>query len=165
MKHGRPATLRASRVSLAVVQAEGEGLPTKYPRPHTYGDCMAMGLGTALPCPYVGCKYSLRIDVNPCNGSITLRETTTETCTLVVAERGGILPGEVGALIGIIRNAVDMVEAKAIDKLSRNALVRAWGASVRCGEAAEYDDASGSRTEGDALDALVSAQVAELWTV
>lgn len=75
------------------------------------------------PCPYVSCKYHLYLDVNPRTGSIKLNFPgleiweLTETCSLDVADRGGITLEEVGELLNLTRERIRQVEAKGLDKL------------------------------------------------
>ena len=75
------------------------------------------------PCPYVSCKYHLYLDVNPRTGSIKLNFPglevweLTETCSLDVADRGGITLEEVGELLNLTRERIRQVEAKGLEKL------------------------------------------------
>ncbi len=75
------------------------------------------------PCPYVSCKYHLYLDVNPRTGSIKLNFPglevweLTETCSLDVADRGGITLEEVGEVLNLTRERIRQVEAKGLEKL------------------------------------------------
>lgn len=75
------------------------------------------------PCPYVSCKYHLYLDVNPRTGSIKLNFPglevweLTETCSLDVADRGGITLEEVGEMLNLTRERIRQVEAKGLEKL------------------------------------------------
>ena len=75
------------------------------------------------PCPYVSCKYHLYLDVNPRTGSIKLNFPgleiweLTETCSLDVADRGGITLEEVGELLNLTRERIRQVESKGLGKL------------------------------------------------
>jgi hypothetical protein len=67
-------------------------------RPRSRAECKE----ELRPCPWVACKFHLYLDVNPETGSIKINfpelepwELTT-TCSLDVAERGGITLEEVG---------------------------------------------------------------------
>ena len=81
-------------------------------RPRTRGDC----IDGPRPCPFVSCVHHLYLDVSPA-GSIKLnfpaREVheLTETCSLDVADRGGVTLEEVGALINITRERARQIEA------------------------------------------------------
>jgi hypothetical protein len=58
-------------------------------RPKTRGDCV----DGPRPCPWVGCRYSLYLDVNPKNGVIKFNhpalevEELVESCALDVADK------------------------------------------------------------------------------
>lgn len=66
----RPQT---PRVSLRVLNAGRALYPAseaaQYPaRPKTRADCLAGGVNAARPCPYVGCKHHLFLEVSPRGG-------------------------------------------------------------------------------------------------
>jgi hypothetical protein len=75
------------------------------------------------PCPFVACKYHLFLDVNPHTGSIKLNFPDlevwelSETCSLDVADRGGITLEEVGELLNLTRERIRQVESVGLDKL------------------------------------------------
>lgn len=95
-------------------------------RPRTRAECADV----PRPCPYVGCRWSLYLDVNPETGSIKLNSPTLEpwemppdaSCALDVAERGGITLESVGNLINLTRERVRQVEADGLRAI-RAALV------------------------------------------
>jgi hypothetical protein len=86
-------------------------------RPRTRGDCLAM----PRPCPFVSCAYHLYLDVNE-DGAIKLNfphldpEHLTESCALDVADRGGVVLEEVGALLDITRERVRQIELSGMAK-------------------------------------------------
>lgn len=75
------------------------------------------------PCPYVSCKHHLYLDVNPETGSIKLNFPHLEvwemadTCSLDVAERGGITLEEVGEIMNLTRERIRQVEVRGLLKL------------------------------------------------
>ena len=145
MPVGRPRVLRAQRVSLAAVIAEGAGLPREYDRPHTYGDCQAMGLGTEFPCPYAGCSHSLLLDVDPQSGSIVLHgpddlDARDGTCALAEAERGVASQERVATLLGVTSTRIQQLEARAMAKLARSYVL------------SQYDVPEGHQTQQDLLE-------------
>ena len=88
-------------------------------RPRTRAECRE----EARPCPYVACKFHLYLDVNPETGSIKINfpdlepwELTT-TCSLDVAERGGITLEEVGEIMNLTRERIRQVEVRGLLKL------------------------------------------------
>jgi hypothetical protein len=88
-------------------------------RPNNRHDCRVGD----RPCPFVSCKFHLYLDVNPITGSIKLNFPDlevwelSETCSLDVADRGGITLEEVGELLNLTRERIRQVEAAGLDKL------------------------------------------------
>lgn len=88
-------------------------------RPRNREDCRVAD----RPCPFVSCKYHLYLDVNPHTGSIKLNFPDlevwelSETCSLDVADRGGITLEEVGELLNLTRERIRQVEATGLEKL------------------------------------------------
>ena len=93
--------------------------PVDEPRPRTRGECR----GEARPCPWVACKFHLYLDVNPETGSIKLNFPDLEpwdlpeTCSLDIAERGGITLEEVGEIMNLTRERIRQVEVRGLLKL------------------------------------------------
>lgn len=127
-KGERPVTLDISRMGLGekkllLLNAE---LAEKHPRPQTRGDCK----GGARPCPYVGCRYNLYLDVKEKTGNITLRfpdigpEDMKTSCVLDVADAGGVTLEEVGATINVTRERVRQLEVKALLQLEKHPSLR-----------------------------------------
>lgn len=102
----RPAALGLTDEDLA--------LPARHARPRTRGECPA-----ERPCPYVGCRHHLFLEVQP-SGNLHLafpgREPgeLRESCALDVADRCGASLEEVGAALGLTRERVRQIEAKAL---------------------------------------------------
>lgn len=75
------------------------------------------------PCPYVSCKHHLYLDVMPHTGAIKMNFPDLEvwqldeTCVLDVADRGGTILEEVGALMNLTRERARQLEVTAIEKL------------------------------------------------
>jgi hypothetical protein len=75
------------------------------------------------PCPFVSCKYHLYLDVNPETGSIKLNFPDVEvwemqeTCSLDVAERGGVTLEEVGEIMNLTRERIRQLEMSGLSKL------------------------------------------------
>ena len=88
-------------------------------RPRSRAECRQ----AERPCPFVSCKFHLYLDVNPHTGSIKLNFPDlevwelSETCSLDVADRGGITLEEVGELLNLTRERIRQVEAAGLDKL------------------------------------------------
>ncbi len=122
---------RLSKRELALQRAEFPDVD--HPRPGTRADC-ASGQFAERPCAFVGCKYHLFLDVNPVNGNIKLNfpglevEDLPETCSLDIADRGGITLEEVGALMNLTRERVRQVEVRTAAKLKGlRELTDLWG--------------------------------------
>jgi len=95
-----------------------------YWRPTTRGDCLPGGLNCARPCPFVGCRFHLYLDVRP-NGNIRLNfpsldpEQLADSCALDVADEGGATLLRVGDSIGVTREMIRQMEAVILAKLPR----------------------------------------------
>lgn len=105
-----------------LMELMGFGEEFEMPRPKTREECR----GHARPCPWVGCKHHLYLDVNPETGSIKINFPDLEpwelqhTCALDVAERGGITLEEVGEIINLTRERIRQVEVRGLLKLKLN---------------------------------------------
>lgn len=90
-------------------------------RPRTRGDCV----GGERPCPWVGCKWHLAIDVSR-NGSIKHNWPDVEpgewlnSCALDAADHGGLTVEQVAELMNVTRERVRQVEMIAMTNLMRN---------------------------------------------
>ena len=93
--------------------------PEDVERPTTREECKAM----ARPCPFVSCSHHLYLDVNPESGAIKLNFPhlevweMAETCSLDVADRGGITLEEVGAILNLTRERIRQVEVRGLVKI------------------------------------------------
>jgi hypothetical protein len=100
-------------------------------RPRTRGDCA----GGERPCPWVGCKYHLAVEVS-CAGGLKLAfpgvelEDMVETCALDVADAGGATLEQCGQLLGITRERIRQVQARALQRFARHELEEAPGHAV-----------------------------------
>lgn len=116
------AVRRITRLELAAGQAElvTLGADGPYWRPRTRGDCAKV----PRPCPYVGCRYSMYLDVAE-TGSIIFnfphltpeQVPAGQSCALDLAERAGMTLEQVGAAQALTRERVRQVEVKALVKL------------------------------------------------
>ena len=93
--------------------------PEQVDRPRTRAECHT---GTR-PCPFISCKHHLYLDVNPETGSIKLNFPDLEvwemkdTCSLDVADRGGVTLEEVGEILNLTRERIRQVEVRGLLKL------------------------------------------------
>lgn len=120
----RSTTIAARRLSRDE-KADGADLldPSAYDRPLSRGDCEPGGINEARPCPHVACPHHLALDVNDESGSFKLNFPhlevweMTETCSLDVADRGGITLEEVGAILNLSRERIRQVEVRGLAKI------------------------------------------------
>lgn len=86
------------------------------PRPQKRSDCK----DGIRPCPYLGCRYHLALDVTDA-GSLQQPDADLddleETCSLDVADRGGMTLEAVGSLLGVTRERIRQIEEMAARKL------------------------------------------------
>jgi hypothetical protein len=93
--------------------------PEDVDKPKTRAECMT----GVRPCPFVSCKHHLYLDVNPETGSIKLNFPDLEvwemkeTCSLDVADRGGVTLEEVGEILNLTRERIRQVEVRGLLKL------------------------------------------------
>lgn len=94
--------------------------PMAIERPRTRGECR----DAVRPCPWVGCRHHLYIEVNAETGSIKINFPSLEpweikhTCALDVAESGVLTLEEVGEITNLTRERVRQVEVKGLLKLA-----------------------------------------------
>ena len=99
-------------------------------RPRRRASCLPGGWNSRRPCPFVGCRHHLYLDVNPDNGSVTVRFPQLypweleETCSLDVAERGGMGIRELAPLLAVSRQGVHVQVRRALGGARGNAGVR-----------------------------------------
>lgn len=95
-------------------------------RPRTRADC-ADG---PRPCPWVGCRHHLYIEVNPTTGTLKLVHPDKEpweleeTCSLDVAERGGLTLEDTGRLLNVTRERMRQIEGIGLARLSSSRVLR-----------------------------------------
>lgn len=93
--------------------------PEDVERPRSREECANM----PRPCPFVSCAHHLYLDVNPESGAIKLNFPhlevweMAETCSLDVADRGGITLEEVGAILNLTRERIRQVEVRGLYKI------------------------------------------------
>lgn len=122
----RSRTIAGRRLTRAEIE-EGKRLVDHmwYERPRTRSEC---GEGPR-PCPFVSCKYHLYLDVKVETQSIKLNFPhlevweMDESCSLDVAEKGGLTLEEVGRIMNLTRERIRQVEAVGIEKLRTTGLI------------------------------------------
>jgi hypothetical protein len=90
-------------------------------RPRTRGECV----GAARPCPFVGCRHHLALDVTDAgslhvNAQLDL-DQVGDTCSLDVADRGEHTLEQVGNLLNITRERVRQIERTGLKKSAASA--------------------------------------------
>lgn len=114
--------MRSSRIpGLASPDRVTERFDPAVQRPRTRAECGAM----PRPCPYVGCRDHLYLEVNPDTGSIKFNFPDLEpweleeTCARDVGDRGGMTLDGVGRLINLTRERTRQIEVNGLRKLER----------------------------------------------
>jgi hypothetical protein len=87
-------------------------------RPRTRGAC-----GEERPCPWVGCRFHLYMDVTGTTIKYNLPEIPIEktkySCALDIADGGERSLEFIGALMSLTRERVRQIEKNALDKLKK----------------------------------------------
>lgn len=93
-------------------------------RPRTRSECV----GGMRPCPWVSCRHHLAIDITEA-GALKLNHADVdvmelaETCSLDVADRGGVTYEALGDLLNVSRERVRQVETKSLQSARNAAMV------------------------------------------
>jgi hypothetical protein len=94
--------------------------PERVVHPRTRGECPP-----TRPCPFVGCKFHLYLDVDERIGTIKLNFPDlepwemVESCALDVAERGGVTLEVAAGLLNLTRERTRQIEARAEEELAK----------------------------------------------
>lgn len=113
---------RKSKRHLRLLRAEAAGdveFVADIPRPRTRGDCAKI----PRPCPFVTCRHSNFSDVNRQTGTIKYNFVDPESmpadasCSLDVADGGGLQLAAIGALYGLSRERIRQIQDEALSKL------------------------------------------------
>ena len=124
VRRGGEASTRAKTLAGRLTRAERAAAlqlddSAQDARPETRGECCEQ----ARPCPWVSCAHHLYLDVNPESGAIKFNFPhlevweMAETCSLDVADRGGITLEEVGDILNLTRERIRQVEVRGLLKL------------------------------------------------
>ena len=95
-----------------------------YWRPKTRGDCAMV----PRPCPFVGCRHNVYLDVSATTGSITFNfpEIPPESmdpmtsCSLDVADRWPSTLDEISSMLNLTRERIRQIADGAIRKLKHS---------------------------------------------
>lgn len=130
----RPARSRARSITVSRLgKRDLERLRELYPaeehkdvpRPRTRAECAAI----EGPCPWVGCRHHLYLDVLP-SGNIKLNFPDLEpdelevSCALDVADVGGVSLEQAGAYMNLTRERARQVQESGLGKLARREELR-----------------------------------------
>lgn len=100
----------------------------KFERPATRGDCA----GGERPCPFVGCRHNLYLDVLPDTGSIKFNRPELEpeemppelSCSLDCADDGPHKLDDVADRMNVTRERARQIEVRALHKLGGHHMIR-----------------------------------------
>lgn len=94
-------------------------------RPTTRGACSE----AERPCPWVGCRHHLYLSVNEDTGSITFTfpdlepHQLTHSCSLDVADRGGLTLEDVAEKMNLTRERIRQIEVRAARLMRADAVL------------------------------------------
>jgi hypothetical protein len=122
--------LRAERVTLLKTRYKFKYL-NGVTRPETRGDCVK----GPRPCPYVGCRHNLYLDVNQKTGSVKFNYPDLEphempatgSCSLDVADAGRTRLDDLAMVLNVTRERVRQIEVQALEKLYHLPVVQELG--------------------------------------
>lgn len=130
--HGRCAVTKPSRKTVALkrlTRAEMRVGAFLYPERAYWRPAQRIDCGRVpRPCPYVGCRHHLYLDVNATNGSIKTNFPELEvwklgdTCSLDLAAEGGLDLDRVAELLNLSAERVGQIEAIALVALRSRVL-------------------------------------------
>lgn len=126
LRNQRPRSVRARSVSVrALTRRVLERGRADYPEPIRNRPVRRLEcVNVPRPCPYVGCKYNLYVDVDPKTGTIKLNFPDIEphemgvSCALDVADEGGATLEEVGSMMNLTRERIRQVEIRALRRIA-----------------------------------------------
>ena len=114
----KTVSLRQLRRSVTEAAQDPEcAYPRGVVRPVTRSECA----GGQRPCPFVSCKFHLKLDVTVRGGVMDNFPGVEvwqmpETCALDVAERGSHSLSIVGKLVSLTRERIRQIERKALQR-------------------------------------------------
>lgn len=94
--------------------------PSDTSLPRTRGECE----GGARPCPLISCRHHLAADLLP-GGTLQVHwlpdeEPERPSCSLDVADFGGLGPTDVALIMGVSKQRVVQIEERVVRKLKKN---------------------------------------------
>lgn len=111
----RPINVRrTSKIECEIARAQHP--ETNHQKPRSRAECV----NGPRPCPFVSCRHHLYIDVSPTTGSIKLNFPDLEvwelgeTCSLDIADRGGVTLETVSSVLSVTRERVRQLEVAAL---------------------------------------------------
>jgi len=120
----RPLTVPLKKLTKQAIRVGRIAYPEEVTdRPQTRADCTAV----PRPCPYVGCKYNLFLDVNRETGSIKFNFPDIEpwemkeSCALdVTDEVGELVLEDVGEVMNLTRERIRQIEDSFLEKMRKD---------------------------------------------
>jgi hypothetical protein len=93
-------------------------VPEKYDRPQTRAECVE----GVRPCPFVGCRHHLAVEVTGC-GSLRFNfdpeDESRQSCSLDIADQGAHTVGEVSEAMNVTHQGVTYLEQQTLERLLR----------------------------------------------
>lgn len=109
---------RSRRLRADDFELVDEKLYALHERPRTRADC-EVGENAQRPCPWVGCRHHVALEVMGGGGLriVDKWDDGRPTCSLDIANAGGVTLDEVGNALAITRERARQIEVRALLKV------------------------------------------------
>jgi len=118
----RPLTIPVKKITKTSLQLGQLAYPEQHRRPRNRRECK----NVPRPCPFVGCRYNLFLDIDEESGSIKFNFPwmdpldMEESCVLDLVSKGRLTLEVTGRMMNITRERIRQIEERLFGELSEN---------------------------------------------